>query len=158
LNQQYPRAYRLRRSTRRVYQLLGAVLSALCLWACVNFILRLDGPWILTIFLAGIFGAFACLGAMVVVSTWRVRVTLRSDSLEVREIFATREAQREHFRGHCLVEGDGGAPSLRLVARPGHGPDLNFPQHLEQDEAMNRWLESLIDLDRPGTVGSTRQG
>ena len=154
LNPGYPRAYRLRRSIRRLYQLLGTLFSVACLGASINFVLNVQGPRVPVAFLAVIFAVLALVGAVIVISTWRIQVTLGPDSLQLRDMFATREVRREDFQGRCLVDRDGGAPSLRLLARPGRGPDLNFPQHLEQDAELSRWL-AYLDEQSPAPTASS---
>jgi hypothetical protein len=84
----------------------------------------------------------------------RVSVTLSADSIEARTLLVSRTLRLSDIAGKRKVPGRNGLTTYLVPAPNRHQRRIALPDDLYFDEAFEKWLASLPDLDGIGREDS----
>jgi hypothetical protein len=98
------------------------------------------------IWLVGLCGVFGLLGVYCLISTFRSRVVLFPDRIEIEELTRTTSLDRQEIRGWRSLPTS--PPGFLLVPRDSNRRALKVAQVFPLDNEFVEWLYSLPSLDR----------
>ena len=147
MNRDFPYVYRLQRSFRLAFLVMGAIFAiGGIVGACFAPSMSefLSGQVVMAV----IFVGFALFGVYIVLSTLRTRVVLNADSIELHGAFSKRNLWRPDIAARRLMPMQHGSPVIRFEPRSESlSRALVLPQFLETDAAFADWIAAIPDLD-----------
>jgi hypothetical protein len=146
MRQDFPREYRIGGSGRRFMMGVGG-FAFLALLAGIAYFLVADDELGNRVAAMALGGFFALLGAPVLASVVRSRVTLYDDAIESRGIFVVRRMARADIAGRRRLPQQYGPPVIQLIAQHSGQRSLKLTQYLETDAAFDSWMAGIPDRD-----------
>jgi hypothetical protein len=141
----FPRVYRASGGWLIFLTLCGLLLAiggTIGAWFAATAVLRNSQS---RLWLVGLGLAFGALGVYLLLSTFRSRVVLFPDRIEIEELTRTAVMSREEIRGWRLLAAS--PPGLVLVPRDPGRRSVKIAQVFRPDPEFSEWLFTLPNLD-----------
>jgi hypothetical protein len=94
-----------------------------------------------------VLGVLAALSVLLIVYSWRWRLVLSGDAIELHGLFGVRRLRRAEIAGRRILRGRSGETVWLVPSRP-DGKPLRFnPGSIGADARLTAWIHELPDLD-----------
>ncbi|MBI3728697.1 MAG: hypothetical protein HY254_10265 [Burkholderiales bacterium] len=147
----YPREYRIKPLWRISISLLALIFIAGGLIAVVLEVVVLRASGALMWLMLALSLAVSTLGLYMLLKTLRYKVVLRSDAIEIQEIFATTRLLRTQLQGRRMVRRNNSPEEIQLIphqSQQSHEKKIHIPSMLKTDTAFQTWMSGITDLDQ----------